>query len=122
MHIVNINEDPSTKDMFFGAVIGVLFEISDSPSWADDFFQNLIWGDHVEFGDDFIDKLNFNQRYVYRGSLTTPPYSETLFWTVLSEPLAISPDTLHMLKIKIASSNRETQPVNDRDVYKVDIS
>ena len=47
MHIVNMNEDEKTKDLFLAAVIGVLFEISEdnySWSWADDFFQKLIRG------------------------------------------------------------------------------
>lgn len=40
MHIVNLNLDESTKDMFMAAVIGILFNVDENaePSFADHFF------------------------------------------------------------------------------------
>jgi carbonic anhydrase len=34
------------------------------------------------------------ERYVYRGSLTTPPYSEPLLWNFMPEVISISEKTL----------------------------
>jgi carbonic anhydrase len=130
MHIVNLNLDEKTQDLFKAAVIGVLFTITpedSDPSFADEFFSSLIQGESLDFQTDFVDYLNFNERYVYRGSLTTPPYSESLFWTVLAEPVPISPQTAALFQMPemgsvLGASNRSVQPINDRQIYKVDIS
>ena len=92
MHVVNLNGDNATKDLFLAGVIGILFKIEDykEPTWVDDFFVTLMSDKIQDFGKDFMDHLNFNSRWVYKGSLTTPPYAETLFWTVLSDVVPIS--------------------------------
>ena len=90
--------------------------------------------DEINMQDDFMEYLDFNQRYSYRGSLTTPPFSELLFWTVMPQVVPIKQSTkelfLYTKHIKgsdksdpiLGASNRETQPLNDRHVYKIDIS
>lgn len=61
----------------------------------------------------------------YTGSLTTPPCSEPLAWTVFLEPMTMSSDQLVMIQNIIAAdgktggrtNNRLTMPVNDRTLY-----
>lgn len=93
MHIVSLNLDLSTQNDFKAAVTGVLFERDDSSSkdnFADIFLKTLLTTDkELDLMTDFINYLNFNHRYSYRGSLTTPPYSESLLWNVLADPVKV---------------------------------
>lgn len=89
MHIVSLNKDEGTQDLFKAGVIGFLFEVDPDAkvnSFADDFFENLMdhnIKDKMDMETAFIKHIDFNTRYMYRGSLTTPPYAELLFWTVI---------------------------------------
>ena len=99
MHIVNINKDEGTQDLFKAAVIGFIFEVDENAianSFADDFFENLMdheIKDKMDMETAFIKHINFDERYMYRGSLTTPPYAELLFWTVMPTPIPIKKST-----------------------------
>ena len=103
MHIVHMNQNPETKDKFLAAVTGILFKASpkdqiDEMSFADTFIQNLCNGTHHELSlNDFLSNIDFNNRYMYRGSLTTPPYTEGLLWTVLPDVIQINSLTLDLL-------------------------
>ncbi|XP_074654779.1 carbonic anhydrase-like [Tubulanus polymorphus] len=45
-----------------------------------------------------IDNINMGNYYRYEGSLTTPPCSENVKWTVFREPLTMSPHQLRQLQ------------------------
>jgi len=99
MHIVNLNHNTNTKKKFLAAVIGILFRVSPhedehhSRSFADIFFGKLFNKEECDFNTEFFQHLNMNERYVYKGSLTTPPYAETLLWNVLPNIVTISKST-----------------------------
>ena len=131
MHIVNLSPDASE---FKAAVIGILFNVDESltePTFADKFLQTLLNStDSQSFQKDFLDHLNFNKRFVFRGSLTTPPYTEGLLWTVLPEVVKIQQETIDLFQKQfeymglspiVGEPNRSVQPLNDRDVYQIDI-
>lgn len=97
MHIVNLNLNKETKDKFLAAVIGILFLGGDEDhmeNFADRFFAKLFNDEVVDFNEEFFKFLDMNKRFVYRGSLTTPPYSEPLLWNVLPDVVVISQKTL----------------------------
>lgn len=55
--------------------------------------------------------------YRYEGSLTTPPYTESVTWTVVKEPLKLSAHEFRLLIHEIAISKdnaRSIQPINRR--------
>lgn len=54
----------------------------------------------------------------YKGSLTTPPCSETVHWYVLQQPAAVSKQVIAAFKDIFPSpmNNRPTQPLNTRTV------
>ncbi|KJH48770.1 carbonate dehydratase, eukaryotic-type [Dictyocaulus viviparus] len=52
----------------------------------------------------------------YLGSLTTPPYSETVIWTVLTTPVEVSRDQMDILRKIVSSNYRECQELYDREV------
>ncbi|XP_078493823.1 carbonic anhydrase-like [Ciona intestinalis] len=68
--------------------------------------------------------------YRYDGSLTTPPCSETVIWTVFKEPIEISAAQATILKTNVYKTGttpvidnfRPTQPLNGRKILKYTIS
>merc|ERR1712003_374702 len=64
--------------------------------------------------------------YAYRGSLTTPPCSEGVYWHLLKEPVTASVDQVINFQNVLAetsegirSNNRSPQPINGREVVMV---
>ncbi|GAB2611559.1 carbonic anhydrase [Streptomyces capparidis] len=55
-------------------------------------------------------------QYRYQGSLTTPPCTEGVKWTVLKNPVPVSPDQVARYKELFPKSNRPVQPLNDREL------
>ncbi|KAH1090536.1 hypothetical protein J1N35_017793 [Gossypium stocksii] len=58
--------------------------------------------------------------YRYNGSLTTPPCSENVIWTVFRQPMTVTRFQVQALKAVLPPQNRNnsrpTQPLNDRTV------
>lgn len=64
--------------------------------------------------------------YAYRGSLTTPPCSEGVYWHLLKEPVTASVDQVINFQNVLAetsegirTNNRSPQPINGREVVMV---
>lgn len=47
----------------------------------------------MDMTESFIKHVDMKKRYVYRGSLTTEPYSELLFWSVIPDIIPITLET-----------------------------
>jgi carbonic anhydrase len=54
--------------------------------------------------------------YSYAGSLTTPPCSEGVKWTVMTEPITISPAQIRAFAKLYPIDARPLQPTNDRKI------
>lgn len=56
----------------------------------------------------------------YKGSLTTPPCSETVNWIVFNNPVEMSMEQVDLLKNLMPIHNyRTTQPLNGRSIYQI---
>ncbi|CAH1800456.1 unnamed protein product, partial [Owenia fusiformis] len=115
------------------AVLGFFFEISgtDNAAWND-----IITGlSLIKMPDEKTTINNFNLQdllpshksefYRYFGSLTTPPYTQFVKWTVFKETIKISESQIAQFRTllsehgdNIVDNFREVQPLNGRTVNK----
>jgi carbonic anhydrase len=51
----------------------------------------------INYGD-LIDMVDTNNRYVYKGSVTTPPCGQSVYWNVLSKVYPVSQATVDAFK------------------------
>ncbi|MGE7624065.1 carbonic anhydrase [Viridibacillus sp. NPDC096237] len=70
-----------------------------------------------------IDLTNFlpidKKVYRYSGSLTTPPCSEGIIWSVMEQPIEMSEAQIDAFSSIISNNNRPVQPLNNRKVFKM---
>lgn len=55
--------------------------------------------------------------YTYEGSLTTPPHSENVIWTVMMNPVQVSPKQLTAFRLICSSNHRQCQMMAGRKLY-----
>jgi carbonic anhydrase len=115
-HLVHKNEAGQL------AVVAVLLEQGEpnkliNTIWT---FMPLDTNDQVRMPAGVIDMnelLPADQRYYqYFGSLTTPPCTEGVLWTVLKQPLRISPEQFKIFSQVFPFNARPVQAVNERPV------
>ncbi len=107
------------------AVLGVLVEEGErNPGW-DPLLVALPSGPgdarHLEVPDIAIDKIQLEPEsyYRYRGSLTTPPCSESVEWIVAAEKHQISPEQMAALTSHLRDNNRPVQALGNREILLV---
>lgn len=120
MHLVHISDDGNI------AVIGAMIDTGDeNPLLASVF--DFIPKDHTKDNVVQIGKSDFNLYedldleggfWMYNGSLTTPPCTEGVLWTVLKQGITFSSEQLKKIKSIVHKNNyRPVQPLNDRPVF-----
>jgi len=128
LHLVHQGIDDPTKL----AVLGIFLHIGlDNVALKPD---SEIFGEIVECGQKVRTKTPITLQNKlpeslasfarYQGSLTTPPCSENVVWTIFTEPVEVTPQQLESLRaVKdyrgsiIRKNYRPLQNVNDRNVF-----
>ncbi len=116
MHLVHKSADGKL------AVVGAFIEEGAHNAAFDGIWANLPAAKGVEthlanVPVDLQSLLPADRRsYRYEGSLTTPPCSEGVRWTVLATPIRLSADQIAAFQKVMHGNNRPTQPLNGRKV------
>jgi carbonic anhydrase len=124
------------KESFkLGAVLGIFFDRKAGGNTPNPFiesvkFSSTVSGKTIDIQNanlaDLIASVDFSQYWSYPGSLTVPPCTEGLKWTVIKKPLPISDAQLAGFTKFFASdktfangngNNRVIQPLNQRMLY-----
>jgi len=119
MHMVHADGDGNL------AVIGLLFEFGNANPFLQTFWDELTdeVGKKKELTGPFdmnmlgLEKANY---YRYQGSLTTPPCTEKVNWTMMHHAFQASPAQVQKFrevmdfKYQRRGNNRPIQPLNDR--------
>lgn len=91
----------------------------------DNFFESLSWDDVsktpvvsnlVAYGD-LITLVDFDNRWVYQGSVTTPPCAQKVFWNEVSTIYPIKQSTLDNFKKQLDRPYAPTGGKSNADVY-----
>ncbi|RRO12371.1 carbonic anhydrase family protein [Flavobacteriaceae bacterium 14752] len=129
MHIVNKlksskNSTDSTQKYL---VIGVLFKMGKPNKFVEEFINLIPEHNHeeIEISEDLVHLEDmFNQSvmpeesnfYHYDGSLTTPPYTESVDWFVLKQILTASPKEIQKINSIEGNNARHVQALFGREI------
>lgn len=121
LHIVSVNKD--NPDVPHYLVVGLLFKMGKSSPFIDSFLNAIpkahsntsLKASNIKLrtllsADDLV------HNYHYKGSLTTPPYTETVNWFVLRNIFEASPEQIKAINAIESNNARRIAPKNNRVV------
>ena len=125
MHIVNILKDSGEKEKPKYLVVALLFKMGHESKFIKKFLQSVpgeekkdTLRESVVLDDLFktIPKYESSSYYTYKGSLTTPPYTETVAWVVRKSILEASPEQIYTIEKMEGNNARHVQALYKRQV------
>ncbi|VDM50562.1 unnamed protein product [Toxocara canis] len=126
----NLTIEQAARIPYGIAILAVFFAISDTPSQLRQlenlFDMTTAFGSYNSVTYRANDLLPEDREvwFLYSGSLTTPPCSENVIWTLLAEPIYVEESQLEELRHRVSNTGallvrnrREVQPLNNRVIY-----
>ncbi len=122
IHLVHSITDDSTKNHHY-FVISMLFKMGRHNNFLQDFIDKIpnAIGETAHFDNTYFDlsdlvREELKDYYHYTGSLTTPPYTETVHWAVSNHILEASPGQIAKVNRIEGNNARHIQSVNGRKI------
>lgn len=126
LHLVHLNTDLNVKNRI--AVVGILYKIGEPDQFLSKLMPNIssiIDKKNNESALGLVDpneiKFRSTRYYRYMGSLTVPPCTEGVIWTLNREVKTVSREQVKLLREAVhdfAEENaRPLQHHNNRDIY-----
>jgi len=121
-HIVNMIEPKTPEDPPRYLVVSFLFRMGETDSFIDSFLDQIPdeeGGEELEPGQVYLSPNDRNPEYEYyhyRGSLTTPPYTETVEWLIVREIQQASPEQIRRIHMLEGDNARRVQALYGRKV------
>lgn len=127
LHLVNVLKDSNAKATPQYMVVGILFKMGKENNFIKEFFDAIPKEEHqkesIQSGKVVLDDLlrdipknETNTYFKYKGSLTTPPFSETVNWLVGKYILEASPEQIAAIEKMEGDNARHVQALKDRKV------
>jgi carbonic anhydrase len=128
MHIVNVWNDSANGNKPSYMVVAVLFKIGAENKFINEFLNNIpheegqknALADNQVKPEDLLTQFPGNESksyYTYKGSLTTPPYTESVQWVIMKHILEASEEQVMAIEKMEGNNARHVQAINDRKVY-----
>jgi carbonic anhydrase len=126
MHTVHL-EDQNSPGGFMAAALGIMFDVRDYNAELsaseiqiiDTFFDSFQWdqttgtpiASYVPYAD-LVNMVDFDNRWVYQGSVTTPPCAQKVFWNQITTVYPIKQRHLDQFKAQLARKVGVYAPYN----------
>ena len=128
MHIVSILNDSNKTEKPSYLVVAVLFKMGVENNFLKEFLNKVPdkEGDKNELSssevklEDLLSQIPKNEVktfYTYKGSLTTPPYTESVQWIILKHVIEASEEQIMRIEEMEGNNARHVQALNARKVY-----
>ena len=121
-HIVNVIEPETPDEPPRYLVVSFLFRMGDEDPFITSVLDQVPdeeRGEELEPGQVYLAPNDRNpeyQYYHYRGSLTTPPYTETVEWLIVKEIQQASPEQIRRIHLLEGDNARHVQALYGRKV------
>ena len=127
MHIVNSIPAQNENDVPRYLVIAILFKMGQANKFIDEFLNLIPKNEHsiirlkpgtVKLNDLFSGTVQqeFQSFYHYLGSLTTPPYTESVDWFIFKHIIEASPEQIESISAIEGNNARHIQGLFGRTV------
>jgi carbonic anhydrase len=122
LHIVSATENSASPNYL---VIAILFKMGEESKFINEFLTSIPNHEHSKTNTQagsirFTDLVSLSpsgelgHHYHYKGSLTTPPYTETVDWFVLKQIFEASPEQIKTINKLEGNNARHIKDKNNR--------